>query len=300
MSSSSVAAPAVVDKHAELLKMVNKCTHYKCTLAQSTQIHVKRRKRFFLTFFAFCPRHAVVRTFCMHCFMALIDASPKTVDCRLGVLCGCGARYCGVKCLVADAQAHKALCADIQSALQALAKSRFRATEKTNQVALVRRTVAGSRSLFAAASRRSGQARRGTSASTPCVFVERRINWRRFFQNHVAGQLRSVSRARTVQILCRLVGECDKIDITAASTPARIGAKLVYVERVGLVGGEPVLATKHVRRMNLTQVLTESGSAVPLTHADVPGERMQLLLAVGKRALQEWKRQSKAAGAGER
>ncbi len=106
-------------------------------------------------------------------------------------------------------------------------------------------------------------------------------------QNHVAGQLRSVSRARTVQILCRLVGECDKIDITAASTPARIGAKLV-VERVGLVGGEPVLATKHVRRMNLTQVLTESGSAVPLTHADVPCERMQLLLAVGKRALQEW------------
>jgi tetratricopeptide (TPR) repeat protein len=68
--------------------------------------------------------------------MALIDASPKTVDCRLGVLCGCGARYCGVKCLVAASQAHKALCADIQSALQVLAKSRFRATEKTNRAAL--------------------------------------------------------------------------------------------------------------------------------------------------------------------
>jgi hypothetical protein len=51
---------------------------------------------------------------------------------------------------------------------------------------------------------------------------------------------------------------------------------------------------------NLTQVLTESGSAGALTHADALGERMQLLLAVGKRALQEWKRQSKAAGAGER
>jgi hypothetical protein len=45
----------------------------------------------------------------MHCYMALIEASPNTVDCRLGVLCGCGARYCGIKCLVADAQAHKAV-----------------------------------------------------------------------------------------------------------------------------------------------------------------------------------------------
>jgi tetratricopeptide (TPR) repeat protein len=68
--------------------------------------------------------------------MALIDASPKTVDCRLGVLCGCGARYCGVKCLVADAQAHKEVCAMVQSALQWFAKSRFRANEKTNQLAL--------------------------------------------------------------------------------------------------------------------------------------------------------------------
>jgi tetratricopeptide (TPR) repeat protein len=68
--------------------------------------------------------------------MALIDASPKTVDCRLGVLCGCGARYCGVKCLVADAQAHKVVCENIQKALQVLAKSRSRATEKTNLVAL--------------------------------------------------------------------------------------------------------------------------------------------------------------------
>jgi tetratricopeptide (TPR) repeat protein len=67
--------------------------------------------------------------------MALIDASPNTVNCRLGELCGCGARYCGIKCLVADAQEHKALCADIQSALQDFAKSRFRATEETNQLA---------------------------------------------------------------------------------------------------------------------------------------------------------------------
>ncbi len=66
-------------------------------------------------------------------------------------------------------------------------------------------------------------------------------------QNHVAGQLRSVLRARTVQILCRLVGGCGKIDNTATRTPAKVGAKLV-VERVGLVGGEHVLATQHVRR----------------------------------------------------
>jgi tetratricopeptide (TPR) repeat protein len=72
----------------------------------------------------------------MHCFMALIDASPKTVDCRLGVLCGCGARYCGIKCLVADAQAHKAVCEDIQLALQDFAKLRFRTTAKTNELAL--------------------------------------------------------------------------------------------------------------------------------------------------------------------
>jgi tetratricopeptide (TPR) repeat protein len=103
--------------------------------AQSTQSHVKRRKRFF-SLFVFRRRRAVVRTFCMHCLMALIDASPKTVDCRLGVLCGCGARYCGIKCLVVDAQAHKLVCEDIQLALQVYAKSRFRATEKTNQPAL--------------------------------------------------------------------------------------------------------------------------------------------------------------------
>jgi tetratricopeptide (TPR) repeat protein len=72
----------------------------------------------------------------MHCFMALIDASPKTVDCRLGVLCGCGARYCGVKCLVADAQEHKLACGGIQVVLQALVQSRFRATEKTNRSGL--------------------------------------------------------------------------------------------------------------------------------------------------------------------
>jgi tetratricopeptide (TPR) repeat protein len=72
----------------------------------------------------------------MHCYMALIDASPNTVDCRLGKLCGCGARYCGIKCLVAAAEEHKAVCANVQAALQELAKSRFRATEKTSQAAL--------------------------------------------------------------------------------------------------------------------------------------------------------------------
>jgi tetratricopeptide (TPR) repeat protein len=71
----------------------------------------------------------------MNCYMALIDASPNTVDCRSGVLCGCGARYCGTKCLVAALQAHKVVCEDVQLALQGLAKSRFRATEKTNQLA---------------------------------------------------------------------------------------------------------------------------------------------------------------------
>ncbi len=78
----------------------------------------------------------MVRTFCAHCYMALIDASPNTADCRLGELCGCGARFCGIKCLVADAQAHKAVCANVQLAMQFFAKSRFRATEKTNQLAL--------------------------------------------------------------------------------------------------------------------------------------------------------------------
>jgi tetratricopeptide (TPR) repeat protein len=74
--------------------------------------------------------------------MALIDASPKTVDCRLGVstvlgvLCGCGARYCGIKCLVADAQEHKVVCENIQKALQVLAKSQFRATATTNRLAV--------------------------------------------------------------------------------------------------------------------------------------------------------------------
>jgi tetratricopeptide (TPR) repeat protein len=72
----------------------------------------------------------------MRCYVALIDASPNTVDCRLGVLCGCGARYCGIKCLVAASQAHKDVCEDVQLALQVYAKSRFRANEETNQPAL--------------------------------------------------------------------------------------------------------------------------------------------------------------------
>jgi tetratricopeptide (TPR) repeat protein len=125
--SSSVAAPAVIDKHAEMLKMVNQCNHYKCTLSTKH----KATSTIFLT-----SHITVVRSFCMHCYMALIDASPNTADCRLGELCGCGARYCGVKCLVAAAQEHKAVCADIQLALQELAQSRFRATEKTSQAAL--------------------------------------------------------------------------------------------------------------------------------------------------------------------
>jgi tetratricopeptide (TPR) repeat protein len=139
-SSSSVAAPAVVDKHAELLKMVNKCTHYKCTSRRKAR-HVNERKSFFFFFFSlFClsssSHNTVVRTFCAHCYMTLIDASPKTADCRLGELCGCGARYCGIKCLVASSQAHKDVCAQIQIGLMLLAKSRFRATEKLNQAAL--------------------------------------------------------------------------------------------------------------------------------------------------------------------
>jgi tetratricopeptide (TPR) repeat protein len=73
--------------------------------------------------------------------MALIDASPNTVDCRLGKLCGCGARYCGVECLVAASQAHKAACEDIQVALQELVKSGYRATEETNRAALKRGRV---------------------------------------------------------------------------------------------------------------------------------------------------------------
>jgi tetratricopeptide (TPR) repeat protein len=68
--------------------------------------------------------------------MILIDASPNTADCRLGGLSGCGARYCGIKCLVAASQEHKAVCANLQVALQDFLKSRFRATKKTNQAAL--------------------------------------------------------------------------------------------------------------------------------------------------------------------
>ena len=137
-SSSSVAAPAVVDKHAELLKMVNKCTHYKCpwphTHKEKDLTKQKKKNDFFLTF---CSSHnTVVRTFCMHCYMILIEASPNTVDCRLGMLCGCGVRYCGIKCLVAAAREHKALCADIQESLQFFEQNQLRATATTNRSAL--------------------------------------------------------------------------------------------------------------------------------------------------------------------
>jgi tetratricopeptide (TPR) repeat protein len=77
-----------------------------------------------------------MRTFCSHCYIALIDASPNTVDCRLGVLCGCGARFCGIKCLVAASQEHKKVCTIVQDALQFFAESRCRANATTNQAAL--------------------------------------------------------------------------------------------------------------------------------------------------------------------
>jgi tetratricopeptide (TPR) repeat protein len=102
---------------------------------QPLQVYVERKLKATSTIFL-TSHNTVVRTFCMNCYMALIDASPKTVDCRLGELCGCGARYCGIKCLVAAAEEHKAVCANVQAALQELAKSRFRATEKTSQAAL--------------------------------------------------------------------------------------------------------------------------------------------------------------------
>jgi hypothetical protein len=43
---SSVAAPAVIDKHAEMLKMVNKCNQYKCTSVRKAQSHVKEKIEF--------------------------------------------------------------------------------------------------------------------------------------------------------------------------------------------------------------------------------------------------------------
>jgi len=126
-SSSSVEAPAVVDRHVELLKMVDKCNHYKRT-------HIASKT----TSCSLTPlsSRSVVRSFCVHCFAELsFKANDATVDCRLGTLCGCGARYCGVKCLVASSQTHKAVCEDAQLSLRDLADARFRATKKTNLAA---------------------------------------------------------------------------------------------------------------------------------------------------------------------
>jgi hypothetical protein len=52
-SSSSVAAPAVVDKHAELLKMVAQCNHYKCTLAHSHHAEEEKESFFFFSLLPF-------------------------------------------------------------------------------------------------------------------------------------------------------------------------------------------------------------------------------------------------------
>jgi hypothetical protein len=52
-SSSSVAAPAVVDKHAELLKMVNKCNHYKCTSRRKGTKPRQEKKKDFSHFLPF-------------------------------------------------------------------------------------------------------------------------------------------------------------------------------------------------------------------------------------------------------
>jgi hypothetical protein len=75
-SSSSSAAPAVVDKHAELLKMVAQCNHYKCTLLAQAQSHVKRRKRFFSLFLPF----VVTQLSGAHVLYALLHGFDRCVS----------------------------------------------------------------------------------------------------------------------------------------------------------------------------------------------------------------------------
>ncbi len=72
-SSSKSAAPAVVDKHAALLKMVNKCTHYKCTLCDKEH----KRKKIFLIFFFFL---VVTQHSGAHVLHALLHGSDRCVS----------------------------------------------------------------------------------------------------------------------------------------------------------------------------------------------------------------------------
>jgi tetratricopeptide (TPR) repeat protein len=70
-SSSSVAAPAVVD-NAELLKMVNQCTHYKCTSRRKAHSHTSKKKRFFLTFLVFLSSRRHTTQWCARSACAAI------------------------------------------------------------------------------------------------------------------------------------------------------------------------------------------------------------------------------------
>jgi hypothetical protein len=77
-SSSSVAAPAVVDKHAELLKMVGKCTHYKCTSrrkAQATSKEEKKDSSHFLPFVLVVTRHSGA-----YVLFALLHGSDRRIS----------------------------------------------------------------------------------------------------------------------------------------------------------------------------------------------------------------------------
>lgn len=69
------------------------------------------------------PFYSMVRLFCSCCLADLRHQSTaNTFDCRSGELCGCGARYCSLRCLVSHK--HHA-CTEIQMHLCRLASSCF-------------------------------------------------------------------------------------------------------------------------------------------------------------------------------
>jgi hypothetical protein len=72
---SSSAAPAVIDKHAEMLMMVNKCNQYKCTSVRKAQSHVNKEKSKFSHFFVLVTQHSGA-----HVLHALQNDSDRRVS----------------------------------------------------------------------------------------------------------------------------------------------------------------------------------------------------------------------------
>ncbi len=79
-----------------------------------------------------------MRSVCFLCFKDLHGvAESTTVDCKSGLLAGCGVRFCSLKCLVASSKrAHADVCGPVQRLLKMFREKHYRSDIETHNAAV--------------------------------------------------------------------------------------------------------------------------------------------------------------------